>query len=413
MNSQFPLFYRIDQHFPDTSITDVPAALRGEFAKFDFSGKIKPGESVAVGVPSRGVRDLKDIVVTTIACLRELGLKPYITPAIGSHGGATGPGQAEVLAGMGISEATTGVPVKATMDVASLGKIEAGAEVFVAKDALEADHIVVINRIKPHTVFRSEVESGLCKILTVGLGRQVGASNMHKYPLASTIVPAARLVLAKTPVLCGVAVTENAREGTQSLRLVGPGEFEATDRELLKEAWQLLPHLPMDQLDVLLIDEMGKDISGAGMDPNIIGFWRREGGERKPDYRILAVFNVTPASHGNAIGVGMADVIPQHMRDAMDIQAIYMNALTSRVLRSARMPLTVESDRRVVEVVLDTVPDPTRARVGRIVSTLELGTFWVTGPVLPELKDKKDLTVHEEPLALQFDQKDTLLRFPV
>jgi len=413
MTGQFPPLYRVEQHFSDTSISDVSAAVRAEFAKFKPGGRIKPGQSVAVGVPSRGVHDLKEIVATTVACLRELGLQPYITPAMGSHGGATGQGQISVLDGLGINQDTTGAPVRGSMEVASLGRIASGAEVFIAKDALEADHVVVINRVKPHTSFRAEVESGLCKILAVGLGRRVGASNIHKYQLGETIVPAAKLIMQKVSVLLGVAVTETPLGGTNSVRLARPEEFQATDRELLQEAWTLFPRLPVDQLDILLVDEAGKDISGAGMDINIIGFWRRDGGERMPDYRILALFSLTPDSHGNALGVGYADLIPQRMRDAVDMQATYMNALASGALRSARMPLTLETDRRVVEAALSLVPDPLNARVARISNTLNLGTFWVSAPVLAELRQEPGLTVHEQPLALEFDHQDVLRRFSV
>ncbi|MGD8562112.1 MAG: hypothetical protein PVG03_06240 [Desulfarculaceae bacterium] len=411
MSGQFPLFYRVDQHFVDTAIRDVPAAVRAEFAKFDPGDRIKPGQSVAVGVPSRGVHDLKTIVVTTVKCLQELGLKPYITPAMGSHGGATGEGQISVLNGLGINQSTTGVPLKGSMDVVSLGCIESGAEVFFAKDALEADHIVVINRVKPHTSFRAEVESGLCKILAVGLGRQVGATTIHKYQLGETIVPVAQLIMEKVSVLLGVAVTETPLGGTNSVHLAEPEEFPETDSKLLKEAWTLFPRLPIDQLDVLLVDEAGKDISGAGMDINIIGFWRRDGGERKPDYRILALFNLTPDSHGNALGMGYADLISQRMRDAVDIQATYMNALASGALRSARVPMTLETDRRVVEAALGLLPDPMNARVARISNTLNLETFWVSAPLLPELRQQSGKSVHEKPLALQFDEEGVMRRF--
>ena len=165
-------------------------------------------------------------------------------------------------------------------------------------------------------------------------------------------------------------------------------------------------------MDILLVDEAGKDISGAGMDINIIGFWRRDGGERRPDYRTLALFSLTPDSHGNALGVGYADLIPQRLREAVDMEATYMNALSSGALRSARMPLTLESDRRVVETALGLVPDPLKARVARITNTLNLGTFWVSAPVLPELRDQPGLTVHEQPLALEFDAQDALRRYP-
>ena len=205
-----PPLYRIRQHFDVTAIADVAAAVRDEFSKFDWGNKIRPGQSVAVGVGSRGTHDLKILVASTIACLKSMGLNPFVIPAMGSHGGGTAAGQARVLAELGITRDTVDAPVVSNMDVASLGRIESGAEIFFAKDALAADHVVVINRVKPHTAFRSEVESGLCKILAIGCGRQTGAANLHRYDLAQTIVPAARLIIRQAPVLCGLAVTETA-----------------------------------------------------------------------------------------------------------------------------------------------------------------------------------------------------------
>ncbi|MBW2430981.1 MAG: DUF362 domain-containing protein, partial [Deltaproteobacteria bacterium] len=288
-----PPFYRIRQRFNVNSLADVAAAVRDEFSKFDPADKIRPGQTVAVGVASRGTHDLKILVATTVACLKSMGLKPFVIPAMGSHGGGTAEGQTQVLAELGITQDAVGAPVVSNMEVVSLGRIESGADVFFAKDALDADHVVVINRVKPHTAFRSEVESGLCKILAVGCGRQKGAANMHRYDLAKTIVPAARLIMQQVSVLCGLAVTENALGATNSLKLARPEEFPEVDREFLKIAWTLLPKLPVDDLDILLVDEMGKNVSGAGMDPNVIGFWRREGGPRQPDYHILVVLDLT------------------------------------------------------------------------------------------------------------------------
>jgi hypothetical protein len=406
-----PLF-RVTQKFQAQSIADVPAAVREQFAGFKPQGLIQPGQSVAVGVASRGTHDLKDLVITTVACLKGLGLKPFITPAMGSHGGSTGEGQAQVLAGLGISEETTGVPVRASMEVVSLGRVESGAEVFFAQDALAADHIVVINRVKPHTVFRGEVESGLCKILAVGLGRQVGAANMHKYKLGRTIVPAARLIMEKTPMLCGVAVTENALGGTASVRLARPDQFVQTDRSLLQEAWGLLPRIPVEELDILIVEEMGKDISGAGMDPNVIGFWRREGGERRPDYNTLILLDLTAASHGNATGIGMADLTTKAVMEKVDLASTYLNCFTSGVFRSAKLPIPLESDRQALEKALDTVPDPASVRLARIKNTAKLDTLWVTEPVLPELRGRDDLEVDSQPLNLEFDAQGRLAPFP-
>ena len=405
----FPPFYRIRQRFDDTSLKDVAQAVRAEFANFKRGPKIRAGQRVAVGVGSRGTHDLKILVATVVECLRAMQLEPYIIPAMGSHGGATAEGQAQVLAELGITEGSVKASIISNMEVVSLGNIESGAEVFFAKDALVADHLVVVNRVKPHTVFRSEVESGLCKILAVGCGRQKGAENMHKYDLGKTIIPAARLIMQKTSVLCGLAVTENAFGGTHSIKLAGPQEFAEVDRKFLKIAWTLLPKLPMDDLDILLVDEMGKNVSGAGMDPNVIGFWRREGGARKPDFRILIVLDLTPHSQGNATGIGMADLTTRRVIDQIDWNATYMNVFTSGVLRSARMPIPLENDRVAVEVALARVPVPANARMARIINTSKLATFWASEAILPELRTNSNITVDHQPLELCFNEDGRLI----
>ena len=406
---EFPLFYRIRQSFDDTSIKDVAQAVRDEFANFKPWQTIQAGQSVAVCVGSRGTHDLKMLVITVVECLRAMQLEPYVIPAMGSHGGATAEGQAQVLADLGITEESVNAPIVSNMDVVSLGHVESGAEVFFAKDALAADHIVVINRVKPHTAFRADVESGLCKILAVGCGRQKGAENMHKYDLGKTIVPAARLIMQKASVLCGLAVTENAVGGTHSLKLAGSQEFAEVDRKFLKIAWSLLPKLPMDDLDILLMDEMGKNVSGAGMDPNVIGFWRREGGPREPDFRILIVLDLTSHSHGNATGIGMADLTTRRVIDQIDWDATYMNVFTSGVLRSARMPIPLENDRAAVETALARVPDPANTRMVRIVNTGELETFWASKALLAELKAIPDIAVDRKPTELRFNQDGRLI----
>ena len=401
---RFPPLYRIQQRFNVSSIDDVAQTVRNEFASFTPPTRVRSGQSVAVGVGSRGTHDLKILVKTVVECLRAMQLKPYIIPAMGSHGGATAEGQAQVLAELGITEESVKAPIVSNMDVVSLGHIESGAEVFFAKDALAADHIVVINRVKPHTAFRADVESGLSKILAVGCGRQKGAANMHKYDLGNTIVPAARLIMQKASVLCGLGVTENAVGGTHSIKLVGPEEFAGLDRKFLKIAWTLLPKLPVDDLDILLVDEMGKNVSGAGMDPNVIGFWRREGGPRKPDFRILIVLDLTPHSHGNATGIGMADLTTRRVIDQVDWNATYMNAFTSGVLRSARMPIPLENDRAAVETALARVPVPEQARMVRIVNTGELETFWASETTLPEFRENAKISVDRNPQMLSFNE---------
>ena len=407
-----PDLYRIEQSFADTGIKAVREATTRLLDGSGYPARTRPGQQVAVCVASRGTHDLKDLVTATIAHLKRSGLKPFITPAMGSHGGATGEGQAAVLRGLGITEQETGVPMRASMDVRSLGKIDCGPEVFTAVDALQADHIVVINRIKPHTGFHSDVESGLCKILAVGLGRQVGAATMHKYDLARSIVPAARIILANAPVLFGIGVTENAPGGTQSIRFAFPDQFVETDREMLVEARGLLPRLPVEQLDVLIVDEIGKNISGAGMDPNVIGFWRRGGGERKPDYRVLVVLDLTAESHGNALGIGLADVTTRRFANKVDWEATYQNALSSKRFTGVRLPMVAANDRRAIEAALDTVVSPREARVGRIRSTSHLKTFWVSKPVLNDFDGMPAITIHPDPIPVRFDSDGWLLKPP-
>ena len=405
----YPTFFRVKQRFDVTSIKNVAQAVREEFADFKPGPKIHPGQSVAVGVGSRGTHDLKILVETVVGCLRAMQLNPYVIPAMGSHGGATAEGQIQVLADLGITEEAVQAPIVSNMDVVSLGHIESGAEVFFARDALAADHIVVINRVKPHTAFRADIESGLCKILAVGCGRQKGAANMHKYDLGKTIVPAARLIMQKTSVLCGLGVTENAVGGTHSIKLVGPQEFAEVDREFLKIAWTLLPKLPMDELDILLVDEMGKNISGTGMDPNVIGFWRREGGARKPDFRYLIVLDLTPQSHGNATGIGMADLTSRRVIDQIDWDATYLNVFTSGIFRSALMPIPLENDRAAVETALARVPVPANARMARIINTSKLDAFWASEAILPELRKNSNISVDNQPLELCFDEDGRLI----
>lgn len=405
---KFPSLYRVEQHFDQTSVVDVAAEVRRQFASFQPGDRVTPGQRVAVCVASRGTHDLATLVKTTIDCLIEIGLEPFIIPAMGSHGGGTGEGQWMVLEGLGISEATMGAPVNATSETVMLGRLDSGAEIFFARDALTADHLMVINRVKPHTAFRSEVESGLCKMLAVGCGRQRGALNMHKYDLGRTIVPVAEYILGKISVIGGLAVTETALGATHSIRLVHADEFVKTDRELLKEAWGLLPRLPVDDLDILIVDEMGKNISGAGMDPNVIGFWRREGGERRPDYRCLVLLDLTDVSHGNAHGIGMADLITRRVLDRVDLKATYLNSLTSGVLRAGRIPVPMENDRQAVEQALNMLPNASDARVARIRNTSNLKTFWVSGALLPELSAKPGLTVFGSPLDLVFDASGRL-----
>ena len=408
----FPEFYSVQQRFEAPALADLPAALHQAFSRFQPRARIEPGQRVAVAVGSRGISRIADLTLAAVAYLKQLGLRPFVIPAMGSHGGGSGPGQAAILADLGITEAGVGAPIVSGMEVESLGRVESGAEILVSRDACQADHLVLINRIKPHTLFRGPVESGLCKMLTIGLGKHKGAVNVHKYSLGRTIVPGARRVMDNLSVLFGLGVVETPDHEIHALRVVGPEAIEQTDRELLELAWALFPRLPIHDLDVLILDEMGKNISGAGMDPNVIGMWRREGGLREPDYRTLIVLGLTPESHGNATGIGMADLIPRRLREAIDLKATYTNCLTSWAPRSARIPLTLDNDRVILETLARSLPDLQAARMARIRSTLHLDRFWVTAALLPELRKKGNLVLEETPHEIRFDSAERLQPFP-
>ena len=403
--------YRIQQLFDTTSIKNLPGSIHREFSRLNGRKNVLPGQRVAVAVGSRGINNLRTVVAAVIEFIRNMGLKPFILPAMGSHGGATAEGQAKVLNELDITESSVGAPIISTRDVSSEGRLDSGAEVFVSKDVLEADHLVVISRVKPHTLLRGEVESGLCKMLAVGCGKHKGALNMHKFGLAASITPAAQIILEKAPVLCGLAIVENALEQIHIVKLALPEQFVEVDRELLKTARRLLPRIPLEDLDILIVDEMGKNISGAGIDPNVIGFWRREGGPRKPDYRTLIVLDLTPQSNGNAVGIGMVDLTTRKVMDKIDLKPSYTNAITSGVWRSVRFPIALENDRVVLETALSHILDPGHVRMVRIANTLHLENFWATEALLPELREQKAVIVDEKPLQFQFDDEGKLRSF--
>jgi hypothetical protein len=403
--------YRLRQLFDSRAIEDVGNAIEEEFSLLDLSKRIRPGQRVAVAVGSRGIDRLPEIVAAVVKCLRALGLEPFILPAMGSHGQGTAEGQTILLNELGVNESAVGAPVCSSMEVNSLGHIDSGAEVFVSRDAVEADHLVLIGRIKPHTAFRADVESGLCKMLAVGCGKHAGAAQMHKFGLGASIIPAAKLIAGHVSILCGLAIVENSLDRTHLVKLALPDEFSAVDQKCLKLARELLPVIPLNDLDILIIDEMGKNISGAGIDPNIVGFWRREGGLRTPDYRTLIVLDITAHSHGNALGIGMADLTTRRVMGMIDLKATYTNALASGIWSGARLPIALENDRQAIETAISRVPDLNRIRMARIINTLHLETFWATKPLLSELQENGAISIDQKPIELAFDKSNRLLPF--
>ena len=340
----------------------------------------------------------------------QAGLRPFVVPAMGSHGGGTAEGQASVLADYGVHERSVGAPVRATMDTIEVGKTSSGITVHLDAEAAAADGVIVIGRVKPHTGFRGPIESGLCKMSVIGLGNRRGAESLHAHPLATGIPEAAALTVASGHLLCGVALVENAFDRPARAEVVAPEAFHATDEALLKLARDLMPRLPLDKLDGLLIDRMGKNISGSGMDPNVVGMWRRLGElERTPDYGWLAVLGLTPESHGNAVGIGLADLCSRKLADAIDHEALAMNTLTAMALHAAKVPLTLPTDRACYETVLHLAERSTNEplRIGRIRNTLDLETFWVSESVLRDLPG--NCQVIEPTTPFGFDADDAIV----
>ena len=369
---------------------DVPAGVRAALAS--SLAQIKEGESVAVGVGSRGIVRIAELVSAVTALVREHGALPFIVPAMGSHGGATESGQLAVLADLGITEGSSGAPIRAAMDTVEVGEIGA-MRVHFSREAAAADHILVINRLKSHTSFSGAIESGLAKMTAIGLGKQLGAEELHRLGplrLEERIKTACALVVEKLPVLGGLAITENHRKELVHLdflegpQIGGPREAELLARARLHEA-----RLPFDELDVLIVDRMGKEISGTGMDTNVIGR-RMVRGSPEPgglDVTNVVVIAVTEGSEGNAVGIGLADFVPAALLEKVDLHATYANALTAGLqgVQRAQIPIVLATDRDAVHAALLTagLGDLAQARVARIRSTLSLDELMVTANLLP------------------------------
>ena len=378
----------VRQTFDSGEVGDLGGILAAGLQVQLERANLPVGATVAIGVGSRGVAPVVEVVRTLVVELLRAGLHPVIVPAMGSHGGGTATGQEAVLTDYGVVEETVGAPIRATMETIEIGQTRSGVSVHLDAAAASTDGVIVIGRVKPHTGFRGPVESGLCKMTAVGLGNRRGAESVHAHPLATTIPEVAAVTVASGRLLCGVALVENAFDRPACVEVVGPDDFRDTDERLLRVAQQLLPRLPIKRLDGLIVDRMGKNVSGSGMDPNVIGMWRRLPElERTPDYGWLAVLGLTPQSHGNAVGMGLADLCSRKLVDAINYEAVAANILTAMALDAAKTPLTLPSDRICFETVLQLASRTVDhdLRIGRIKNTLELETFWLSEAALDDL----------------------------
>nr|WP_157885419.1 lactate racemase domain-containing protein [Ndongobacter massiliensis] len=402
--------YRIRQQFPTDSIADVRAETLSKLRKFGLQDRVKPGMTLAITAGSRGISKIDVILRAVCDFLKEAGAKPFIVPAMGSHGGATNEGQLHVLHELGITEKTMDVPICASMECELLGHTENGMPVYFDKIAYEADGVIVVNRIKPHTDFVGTIESGLTKMMAIGLGNELGCSTMHAWGLGKSIPVSARLSKQKVNIVCGLGILENSRDETYRLEPVSPEHFEEEEHVLLEEAKRLVPRLPVEELDVLVVNEMGKMFSGTGMDTKIIGRMRVPGEKEPESPRIkqLAVLNLASNSYGNALGIGLADVTTQKLADAVDWKATYANIIPTTYLERGKLPVTLPNDQQAITIALNGAHaiDPHKVRLAVVKNTLQLQEMWVSEAVRAELAPGKAEVLEET--RLSFDEMGNL-----
>jgi hypothetical protein len=409
------------QRFPEAPALDLPARIREQLAR--VLGRIQPRSRIAVAVGSRGISNLNCIVGAVVEGLQAAGARPFIVPAMGSHGGGTPEGQAALLAEYGITEGLLGAPIEAAIEVESLGTTANGFEVFFSAAALRADGIVLVNRIKPHTDFTGTIGSGLLKMLVVGLGKPRGAANFHaaasRLGYEAVLRQTARLLLARTPVLCGLGIVENQRHQTAKLAGLLPTELESHEAALCTEARALMPRLPLEDIDLLIVDRLGKNISGAGMDPAVTGrsihgyVLQQETPAPPPRVRRLFVRDLTPQTHGNATGIGLADFTTTRLVQAIDWHVTALNALTALSLQGSKVPLHFETDRQAIGAALRTLALPPGARpvVARIRDTLSLDLMELSEAAWDQAQSQPGLELASGAANMAFEPDGNLVAF--
>jgi hypothetical protein len=410
----FPQMIPLQQRFNAESLEDPVGDTTRSLAALDLT--IRPGARIGVAGGSRGIANIAPITRAVVDHLKERGAEPFILPAMGSHGGASAKGQKEVLASYGISPETMGVPVESTMDVEEVGVLEDGTPVLLNRLACQADGIVLINRIKPHTSFRGLFESGLMKMMTIGLGSHKGATMAHSQGaegLARLIPQWGQVILEKAPILAGIALVENAYEKTAVVEALTPDRFTRREPQLLALARENMPRIMLHDIDLLIVEEMGKNISGTGMDTNVLGRMMLPGVKEpnEPGVKRIVTLGLSDKTHGNANGVGLADIITRRLFDGIDFQATYANAFTSTFLNRAYVPVIMETDQKAIQAAFEVqrIDDPTQARVVRIKNTLEVVQIQASEPMLRDADKHPDIDRDGSLAPMAFDAEERLI----
>jgi hypothetical protein len=398
-------------------VENVPAAVEATLATLDLGRRIKPGQSVALTAGSRGIANIPLILKATADHLKKLGARPFLVPAMGSHGGGTAEGQRQIIESYGITEAFVGLPIKASMDVALVGNTSEGFPVYLDKHASEADHIAVIGRVKPHTSYHGPIESGILKMMMIGLGKHTGALAYHRilldFPYDQVVRSVGRLMCARACIAFGLGVVENAFEDTARVEAILPADFEKKEEALLALAKQWLARLPFKEADLLIVDEIGKDISGSGMDTNVVGrkrAFRAVGPADQPQMRHIFIRGLTEKTHGNATGVGLADFTTTRLVNSMNYRATVINCLTAGYPDGANLPVHLDTDREVISASLAIIGTrkPEEGRVMRIRNTLCLEEIEVSEPCLTASEPVTEFAVIGPARPLSFDAQGNL-----
>jgi len=408
-----PPMYRVRYDLSPRRVEDVARELHDRLAASAVLSRVGRGAQIAIAVGSRGIANQPLLVRALIDELKGVGARPFVVPAMGSHAGADSAGQKALLEALGLTEQFLGVEIRSSMEVVRVGETDSGLPVFADKHASEADGIVLVNRIKAHTSFVGEVESGLLKMVAIGLGKQRGAEICHELgfeKMSQHIVEIARCALGRLRILFGVAVLENAVHDTAELHVLAAEEIAQREPALLAKAKTLMARVPFKQLEVIVIDRIGKDISGTGLDPNVVGRYHTGYGSGGPSVTRISVLDITDASHGNGNGLGIADFTTRRAFDKFDFAETYPNSLTSNVPVSVKIPMVLPDDRSAIRAAIKTclIWDKTRVRLVRIRDTLSLSEMEVSESLLPEIENDPRLQIVEGPYELAFDAEGNL-----
>ncbi len=409
-----PKFIKVRQAFPRPRIEDIDTEVSKELREKGLLNSIGRGQKIAITAGSRGVANIDIIIRSVVKNIKQTGAEPFIVPAMGSHGGASAEGQIKVLESMNITEGSVGVPIRSSMEVVQIGTTDTGLPVYIDKIADEADGIVVINRIKPHVGFRGPYESGLVKMITIGLGKQKGAETCHRLgfgKMAVNLPDIASVVIEKKNIVFALGILENAYDETSRIIAMGKNEILSKEPGLLEEAKSNLAKISFDKFDALIIDEIGKNITGTGMDTNIIGRYHTPYISGGPTITKLAVLDLTEQSHGNGNGIGLADFTTRRFFNKMKFDQSYPNSITSTVQITIKIPMVLENDKLCIQAAVKTsnVEDVNKIKMVRIKNTLELGEIYISESLMEEAKGHPNLEFIGDLEELPFDEEGNLL----